>query len=84
MTIETHPIQIPRQHSRRHPVAPAVVTRRAYEVYHYLYPDQTLERLNERGGFGVGELVGFLYAYSFPKEEWDKRVQEAFSGMDLD
>lgn len=82
MTVETHPVVV---HYRPHrdAVAPAVVTRRAYEVYHDLYPSQTLERLNERGGFGVDELVAFLYAYSFPKEEWSKRVQEAFHGMEL-
>lgn len=35
-----------------------------------------------RGGFGISELVAFLYARSFPKEEWHKRVQEAFTGME--
>jgi hypothetical protein len=38
---------------------------------------------NCRGGFGVGELIAFLYAHSFPKTEWRQRVDEAFKGMAL-
>lgn len=58
---------------------PAEVTARAYEVYHHLYSGQTLGRLNERGGFSVGEIVAFLYARSFPKEEWEARAEEALA-----
>lgn len=36
-----------------------------------------------RGGFGKGELVAFLYARSFPKIEWERRVDEALRGMKL-
>ena len=35
-----------------------------------------------RGGFSTGGLIGFLYARGFPKEEWKKRVREAWDGME--
>ncbi len=72
---EMHPVQWLYDRGEK---LPAEVTRRAYEVYHHLYPGQTLERLNERGGFGAGEIIAFLYARSFPQAEWDQRVNEAF------
>lgn len=51
----------------------------AYEVYSHVYgPQRALIEGNCRGGFGVGELVAFLYARSFPKSEWRQRVDEAF------
>ena len=60
---------------------------RAYEVYSEVYGPQEamidLEGRNCRGGFGVGELVAFLYAHSFPREEWRKRVDEALDGAEL-
>ena len=60
---------------------PEAVARAAYEVYHHMHSSQSFERLHERGGFGVGELVAFLYARSFPKAEWRDRVDEAFAGL---
>jgi hypothetical protein len=33
-----------------------------------------------RGGFSAGELMAFLYARSFPKNERNKRVDEALRG----
>jgi hypothetical protein len=55
---------------------------KAYEVYCHLYgPQEAIVTGDCRGGFHVGEIVAFLYARSFPKEEWRKRVTEAFSGM---
>jgi hypothetical protein len=80
--IEFHPIQT-------HDVAvshggnmmPSAVTLRAYEVYCHLFGEQPalidLHGRGCRGGFGVGELVAFLYARSFPKDEWQKRFDEA-------
>lgn len=66
---------------------PEVVALRAYEVYAKKYGPQEalidLEGRGCRGGFGVEELIAFLYARSFPKEEWSARVDEAFNGMDL-
>lgn len=60
------------------------VTKLAYEVYVTQGgAGQSLERLNERGGFGVGELIAFLYARNFPKEQWNARCREAFHEMKL-
>ncbi len=60
---------------------PESVTRRAYEVYSHIYGEQPamvdLEGRGCRGGFGLLELIAFLYAYGFPKAEWSKRVEEA-------
>lgn len=36
-----------------------------------------------RGGFGAGELIAFLYAHTFPKNEWSKRVDEALRGLKI-
>ncbi len=56
---------------------------RAYEVYCQLYsPQPALVTGWCRGGMSVGELLAFLYARSFPKEEWRARVDEAFKGME--
>lgn len=77
---EFHPVQIDRDfqpHCRPSPALPAEVTRRAFEVYTALYPGQSLERVNERAGFSLGEVIAFLYARSFPRDEWRKRSYEA-------
>jgi hypothetical protein len=59
-----------------------VVTLRAYEVYCHVHrPQEALITGGCRGGFGVGELIAFLYAYPFPKNEWRSRVEEALRGM---
>ena len=55
---------------------------RAYEVYRLICGEQeALITGHCRGGFGVNELVAFLYAHSFPESEWRQRVDEAFEGM---
>lgn len=82
-TKEFHPFQLhANEFDRNAPVLPCEVTLRAYEVYCHVYGPQPalvdLAGRGCRGGFGVGELIAFLYARSFPKEEWDSRVQEAF------
>ena len=62
----------------------AALTRRAYDVYcHVVERPQANMLTGECGGFGIGELMAFLYARSFPKDEWKKRVEEAFDGMQL-
>lgn len=79
--IETHPVQVNRScHIKAQ--CPQVVTLKAYEVYCHVYGEQK-EIITRacRGGFGVNELVAFLYASSFPKSEWSKRVDEALRGM---
>lgn len=78
---EFHPIQTHDVTQRGHAFMPSEVTLRAYEVYCHLFGAQPamvdLEGRGCRGGFGVGELTAFLYARSFPKEEWRKRFDEA-------
>lgn len=79
---EMHPVQI-RLHPHHPPEVAAEITTRAYEVYKELYGDQPamidLAGRGCRGGFGIGELLGFLYARSFPKHEWRLRFDEAYT-----
>lgn len=79
MSVETHPVQTGHNGGK----APQVVTMRAYEVYCHVYGSQEAMVTGWcRGGFSSGELVAFLYARSFPKKEWIRRVSEAFKGME--
>lgn len=82
---EMHPMQISRNRSFLRPQVTSLVTKQAYEVYCHLYGAQPammdLAGRDCRGGFGVGELIAFLYARSFPKAEWRARVDQAFKGM---
>jgi hypothetical protein len=79
---EIHPVQNQRSPNR----LSSKVTLRAYEVYCHVHGEQPamvdLAGRGCRGGFGTGELLAFLYARSFPKEEWSQRVDEAFRGME--
>ena len=80
--IAQHPVQTHRGH-RGGGKARTEVTMRAYEVYcHVHQPQEALITGGCRGGFSTGELIAFLYAHSFPKEEWRKRTAEAFEGME--
>jgi hypothetical protein len=85
MTIpEIHPVQLPSRHHRSATVSKAVALA-AYEVYSHVYGEQEAmisEERGCRGGFGVSEYIAFLYARSFPKNEWRQRVDEAFKGME--
>ncbi len=59
------------------------VTMRAYEVYSKIYaPQEALITGDCRGGFATNELIAFLYARTFPKEEWREREKEAFRDME--
>lgn len=81
--MKTHPVQI---HYERGMAGRArtEITSRAYEVYCELYGEQeAMVTGGCRGGFGIGELMAFLYARSFPRSEWRMRVNEAFKGMVL-
>jgi hypothetical protein len=81
MDVPVHPVQTKRaiHQSAR---CPQAVTMRAYEVYCALHGAQeAMVTGNCRGGFSAGELIAFLYAYSFPRTEWRQRVDEAFHGM---
>lgn len=56
---------------------------RAYEVYCHVYGPQVAMVTGDcRGGFSTGELIAFLYASSFPLEEWRARVNQALEGME--
>lgn len=78
----THPVQTHR-YGRGPAKAPIAVTLRAYEVYSAIYgPQEAMITHGCRGGFSAGELVAFLYARSFPKAEWQARIDEAFKGME--
>jgi hypothetical protein len=80
--IATHPVQT-HQSKYGNARCPQVVTLRAYEVYCHVYaPQEAMVTGQCRGGFSTGELIAFLYARSFPKEEWRNRVDEAFRGAE--
>jgi len=81
--IPTHPVQANWRRERGERARmPQVVTLKAYEVYRHVHGDQEALITGEcRGGFGVGELIAFLYAANFPRSEWSERVREAFRGM---
>ena len=83
VTVKLHPVQVHHAYSSK-TVVSSVITERAYEVYKELYGGgQSLDRLNERAGFSVGELITLLYARTFPKSEWRTRDKEASTGMTL-
>lgn len=64
---------------------PKSVYMAAYEVYATVFaPQQALIEGSCRGGFGHQELVAFLYARAFPKNEWRRRVDEAFDGINIE
>jgi len=78
----TFPIQRSTLLPRDQAVVPEDVYMAAYEVYCHVYgPQEAMITGWCRGGFGIGELVAFLYAKSFPKELWRHKVDEAFEGM---
>lgn len=67
----------PCQGSRPPTHIPDAVHAAAYEVYSEVYgPQPALMGGGCRGGFGMGELIGFLYARTFPRAEWRQRWQE--------
>jgi hypothetical protein len=79
--IPCHPVQS--HQVRRGAKVPQVVSLAAYEVYAKVFgPQPDLIEGHCRGGFGVNELIAFLYARSFPREEWEKRFEEALQGME--
>lgn len=75
---EVHPVQNHRPLTH----VPQAVTMRAYEVYcHCFGKQEAMVTGGCRGGFGIGELIAFLYAYPFPKDQWHARIDEALAGM---
>lgn len=78
----THPVQCKRGYGLPEGRVSTAVTLRAYEVYSYVFGKQeALITGGCRGGFGVGDLIAFLYAYPFPRQEWSQRVNEALKEM---
>ena len=74
-----------RSHPSKRASVPGPVYLAGYEVYCHLWGEQkALIEGDCRGGFGVGELMGFLYAKGFPREEWRKRFDEAITGLDIE
>lgn len=79
------PIQTRSNYGRVQAQVPESVYMAAYEVYAHVYAPQEamLDHARGcRGGFGIGELIAFLYARSFPKAEWRQRTDEAFRNME--
>jgi hypothetical protein len=58
----------------------------AYEVYCECYGEQEAlidtEKRGCRGGFGIDELIAFLYVRQFPRKEWRQRVDQALEGIE--
>lgn len=84
--VKLFPVQTKAYNGKRGTVREEVYMR-AYEVYSAVYGAQPamidIEGRGCRGGFSTGEIIAFLYAYPFPKEEWRARVSEAFEGMEV-
>ena len=83
--IPTHPVQSVNVKPYRHLSCrlPQAVTLRAYEVYCHIHGKQdAMVTGGCRGGFHISEIISFLYARSFPKEEWEIRARESDNGME--
>lgn len=82
-TIETHPVQRGHYLDRQQARCSKIITMRAYEVYRECFGEQEAMVTGDcRGGFGIGELIAFLYTRSFPKDEWRMRFDEAINGIE--
>ena len=84
--MEKAPAQIPLSfRSSRGITIPRAMHLRAYMVYCHIWGEQKALITGDcRGGFGICELLSFLYAYPFPKEQWKQRVREANQAMEKD
>ncbi len=84
MQTATHPVQVQRSYGDRpRRRISTIVTARAYEVYVALYGEQkSLVEGECRGGFSAAELIAFLYAYPFQRDQRRNRVDEALNGME--
>ncbi len=77
----TFPVQIV-AHYKCSGVVCREVNMAAYEVYCALHGEQdAMIQDGCRGGLSAGELIAFLYARGFPKEQWKARADEAFTRM---
>lgn len=74
-------IQRPRPQAGDPVSVPWSLAEQAYEVYSHCYgTEQSLERLAERGGFGVIEIRVFLRVRKEPKENWCELTRKAWLG----
>lgn len=81
---KTFPIQATGRRPTQYAQMPRCVYMAAYEVYSAVFSKQdAMVRGGCRGGFGNGELIAFLYARSFPRQEWAARFEEALLDMDI-
>ena len=82
MTMKQFPVQI-RQPIHSGAKVNESVYMATYEVYSHVYgPQVEMIQGNCRGGFSAGEIIAFLYARSFPKEQWLLKVEEAWKDME--
>jgi hypothetical protein len=82
---EMFPVQTPRRWTDGAQI-PGAVYLAAYEVYCHLWgPQEAMvdHARGCRGGFTAGEIVAFLYAKTFPKDQWRARFEEATKGASL-
>lgn len=84
--LKLFPVQRPGTRDYGHPELKGLIRESvymaAYEVYcHVFRPQAALIEGDCRGGFSTGELIAFLYAKSFPKDQWSARTDEALRGM---
>lgn len=81
-----YPIQKSHKSPREKTTIPEPIYLAAYEVYEEVYGKQPALIDHDRGcrgGFGISELVAYLYARAFPKTQWRIRVHEAHDHIDL-
>lgn len=82
--IKLMPIQKSRLLPRDSASVNEAVYMRAYEIYSHIFaPQPAMIKDGCRGGFGFEELVCFLYAGNFPRDQWRARMDEAFKGIKL-
>lgn len=78
----TFPMQVILGYNREEGRIAKTVYLAAYEVYSHVFaPQQAMIEGGCRGGFSTKEIIAFLYARSFPKQEWHRRMEEAFKGL---
>jgi hypothetical protein len=81
MTVQFHPVHMPDNLTLGRFVS-AALTERAFEIHVFMHGSEpSLKSINRRGGLSYPQLIAYLYAYGFPREECFDRVQEALNGV---
>lgn len=74
------PVQLNLEMPRKGETIPRDMYLAAYEVYCVVHaPQAALVQGNCRGGFSVGEVLAFLYARSFPRNQWRAVCDDLFA-----